>query len=77
MAGTVRRGHREGREMSYTLQEGVDWEALDGARVLVGVSVNWVTLKLRDGTLIKIARAKGVRQRKARPELNGAGEEAR
>lgn len=59
--------------MSYTLVEGVDWAALDGARVFVWASPRGVTLELKDGTMIKIARAKRPGHRaKARVEDDGA-----
>ncbi len=65
--------------MSYKRLEGLDWQALNGAAVRVEVSAHWITLELRDKTLLKIAKAKRPGHRKAAavvPEQDGQGEGA-
>jgi hypothetical protein len=50
--------------MAYTLLEGIEWEALNGQRVTVEVSANWIVFGLPDKTLLKIAKAKRPGHRK-------------
>jgi hypothetical protein len=59
--------------MGYTLVEGIAWEPLDGEKVLLGVSRNWLTFELKDGTLLKCARGvkPGHRQAAVPVEANG------
>jgi hypothetical protein len=56
----------------YRLVEDIDWPALDGAKVVVGVSRSNLVLELKDGSLLKFAVAL-----RERPSRNGTmlGEE--
>ena len=46
----------------YRLVESIDWDALQGQRVTIELSANYVQVALKDGTLVTLAKAKQVRR---------------